>query len=289
MAPAMYALLEPNAFVAPVNLGPAPVSMPFATPAVIKMVDATFERDKNYFVSYKNINCACFRMLNELVPNQYKVSNTPSLIGWNATMSIQFILNQLEDTYGKPLAAVLFANDTLFKSAFSATKAPELLFYRIKQCQEIMTLGKLPYTPEQVIANALRLLMALQIFPTREFDMWENMAVKMYPALKTFIHEAYSHRLNSMELRNTTSTLGYAPPAQNMYHVLDIVTTTTMTSRWRPPSLQRPRVPPQLARWDRAQLQAVYTLGSWQPSTGASRQHSIRSSKSNRFCRARPG
>jgi hypothetical protein len=164
MAPAMYALLKLNRFVVPVNPGPAPVYTPFATPAAIKMVDATFKRDKNYFLSYKNINCTCFRMLNELVPNQYKVLNTPSLIGWNATMSIQFILNQLEDAYGKPSAAALFANDTLFKCAFSATKAPELLFYCIEQCQEIMTLGKLPYTPEQVIANALHLLMVCRYF-----------------------------------------------------------------------------------------------------------------------------
>ncbi len=67
-------------------------------------------------------------MLDELVPNQYKLSNMPALIGWNATMSIQFILNQSEDAYGKPSVAVLFANDTLFKSSFAATKAPELLF-----------------------------------------------------------------------------------------------------------------------------------------------------------------
>ncbi len=115
MAPAMYSLLEPNTFVAPVNLGAAPVYTPFVTPAAIKMVNATFKRDKNYFVSYKNINLACFHMLNELVPNQYKVLNNPSLIGWNATMSIQFILNRLEDACDKPLAAALFANDTLFK------------------------------------------------------------------------------------------------------------------------------------------------------------------------------
>jgi hypothetical protein len=181
-----------------------------------------FERDKNYFVSYKNINHACFRMLDELVPNQYKVSYTPALIGWNATMSIQFILNQLEDVYNKPLAAALFANDTLFKSPFAATKAPKLLFYHMEQCQEIMTLGKLTYTPEQVIANALHLLMASQIFPNQEFKTWETMAVKTYPALKTFIHEAYSHQLNAMELQNMTSTLGYGPLAQNKYHMLDM-------------------------------------------------------------------
>jgi hypothetical protein len=148
MAPAVYALLKPNAFVVLVNPGPAPVYTPFVTPAAIKMVDATLKQEKNYFVSYKNINCTCFCMLDELVLNQYKVSNTPTLIGWNATMSIQFILNQLEDAYGKPLAVARFANDTLFKSAFSATKASELLLYHIKQCQEIMTLSKLPYTPE---------------------------------------------------------------------------------------------------------------------------------------------
>jgi hypothetical protein len=155
MAPAVYALLKPNAFVLPVDLGPALVYTPFGTPAAIKMVDAMFERDKNYFVSYKNINRACFCMLDELVPNQYKVLNTPALIRWNATMSIQFILNQLKDVYGKPLAVALFANDTLFKSPFTATKAPKLLFYRVEECQEIMTLGKLPYTPKQVIADAL--------------------------------------------------------------------------------------------------------------------------------------
>jgi hypothetical protein len=101
-------------------------------------------------------------MLDNLVPNQFKVSNTPTITGWNATMLIQVILNQMEDLYGKSLGAALFVNNTLFKSHFHATETPKLLFYRIKQCQEIMTLGKLPYTMEQVILNALCLLMALQ-------------------------------------------------------------------------------------------------------------------------------
>ncbi len=47
MPPAMYAFLEPNSFVMPANPGPAPLYTAFATPATIKMVEATFERDKN--------------------------------------------------------------------------------------------------------------------------------------------------------------------------------------------------------------------------------------------------
>jgi hypothetical protein len=97
----------------------------------------------------------------------------------------------------------LFANDTLFKSLFHATEAPELLFYRIEQCQEIMTLGKLPSTMEQVISNMLCLLMELQIFPLRDWTRGKKTTIEMYPALKTFIYKAYSHHHNLMELHNT--------------------------------------------------------------------------------------
>jgi hypothetical protein len=177
MAPEMYALLKPQPFVVPADPSPGPVYSPFAPLNTVKMADAAFERNKNYFLSYKNINQACYLMLNELVPNQYKVSNTPRLIEWNASMFIQDILNQMEDLYGKPSSASLIATDTLFKSPFAASEAPELLFYRIEQCQEVMTLGKLPYTLEQIIQKVLCLLMASNIFPTREFDTWEQFLV----------------------------------------------------------------------------------------------------------------
>jgi hypothetical protein len=159
-------------------------------------------------------------MLEDLDPNQFKVSNTSTLTGWNATILIQVIFNQMEDLYRKPLTVTLFANDTLIKSPLHATEAPKLLFYHIEQCQEITTLGKLPYTTEQVISNALCLLMGLQIFPLRESDTWENTAIKLYPAFKTFIHEAYSCCLNSMELHNRSSSLGYTAPSHSMYHLL---------------------------------------------------------------------
>ncbi len=123
MAPTVYTLLEPQAFVVPADPGQGLVYAPFAPPNTVKMADATFKRNKNYFLSYKNINQACFCMLDELVPNQYMVSNTPALIGWNALMSIQDIPNQMEGLYGKPRCALLFATKTLFKSPFAASEA----------------------------------------------------------------------------------------------------------------------------------------------------------------------
>jgi hypothetical protein len=135
MDPVVYALLEPQAFVVPADPGPGPVYALFAPPNTVKMANAAFKRSKNYFLSYKNINQACFHVLDEFVSNQYKVSNTPAIIGWNALMSIQDILSQMEGLYGKPSSASLFATNTLFKSSFATLESPELHFYRIEQCQ----------------------------------------------------------------------------------------------------------------------------------------------------------
>jgi hypothetical protein len=56
MAPNVYALLQPVLFTMPINLGPAPVYTQFAPPASMKMINTTFERNKNYYLLFKNIN-----------------------------------------------------------------------------------------------------------------------------------------------------------------------------------------------------------------------------------------
>ena len=83
-----------------------------------------------------------------------------------------------------------------------------------------MTLGNLPYTTEQIIANAVCILMSSKMVPTRDFEAWDAITLKTYLALKTYFHEAYNCRLNAIDLQNTSGALGYAP-AQNMYTVLE--------------------------------------------------------------------
>ncbi len=102
MDPGLYALIKPVPFAVPVNPGATPVYQNFSPPAVMKMVDYAFKWNKNYFLSYMNINRACFRMLDDSVPIQFKVLNVPTLTGWNTSMSIQEILTQLKMAYGKP-------------------------------------------------------------------------------------------------------------------------------------------------------------------------------------------
>ena len=97
MNPAAYNLLEGMAFVIPPDPGPTPVFPGGVAVArtIMKMTEAMFVRDKNYFLSYKNITKACFRMLDANVSAQFKVSNNTALTGWNSTMSIIDILKQL--------------------------------------------------------------------------------------------------------------------------------------------------------------------------------------------------
>jgi hypothetical protein len=158
-------------------------------------------------------------MLDANVSDQFKVSNNPTLTGWNSTMSITDILSQLQVLYGKPNMMMLYTNDTFCRSPMTASDSPKMLFYRIKQCQEIQRIGNLPYSEEQIIANEVRILLQANIFPLKEFDAWDAVTPKSYPTLKTFIHVAYGRRLTALALHSTSGQNGYAN--QTIYNVLE--------------------------------------------------------------------
>jgi hypothetical protein len=48
MDPALYILLEANAFVTPVSPGPTAIYPQFVTPAQMKMINNVYARNKNY-------------------------------------------------------------------------------------------------------------------------------------------------------------------------------------------------------------------------------------------------
>jgi len=114
MEPNMYALLEAVPFAIPINPGNTPIYTQFTTPLHMNISDAIFLCNKNYYLSYKDINCACFKMLDENVQPQYKVSNVTTMTGWDATMGVRLILEQLEGSYGKPDMMMIHQNDLLF-------------------------------------------------------------------------------------------------------------------------------------------------------------------------------
>ena len=127
-------------------------------------------------------------------------------------MEIIEIKEQMTTTYGRPMPTALLQNDTLFRSSYSPTDAPEVLFCRIEDCQEIMTLGDDPYTPMQLLNNAIRLLLGCGLYQC-DFDEWDRKgaADKVWINLKPIIQEAYQRRLNATG--NSSGQHGYVQNA----------------------------------------------------------------------------
>jgi hypothetical protein len=218
MDPIMYALIETDMFVQPPEPGDSPQYPQFAIPQAIKTCKCLWENAQNGYLLYINISRVCFRMLDELVQDQYKVSNDSNLLGWNPTMSIQLILAQLGNLYGKPTANIIWNNNILFAANFSSVDAPEMLFHQIEQCLEVAIIGTTPFTAAQLVNNTMHLLLKSGIFPTREFESWDAIPNKTWPVLKNFVHGVYACKLVASNIRNTTGQQGYIP--QNMYHIL---------------------------------------------------------------------
>ena len=212
----LYTLLDPNPFRLPNSPGPQAIyppstaGQPPLSRAEQATIDATFIRQRNYYQSYLNIKRACFTVLDDSIDDAFKVSNIPTIVGWNTTMEIMDIFDQLANMYGRPTPAALLSNDQLYRSIYSPADAPEVLFRRIEDCQEVQILGNDPYTPQQLINNAIRLLLATGLY-TRDFDdEWDRQdeADKTWPNLKSFIQAAYTRRLNATAA--TSGGQGYA-------------------------------------------------------------------------------
>ena len=95
---------------------------------------------------------------------------------------------------------------------YSPQDAPEVLFGRIKDCQEVQILGEDPYTAQQLLNNAVHLLLQTRLY-NRDFKDWDRKiaADKTWTTLKTFVQECYTRRINVNSI--TTGMQGYVQNA----------------------------------------------------------------------------
>ncbi len=91
---------------------------------------AKFSMIKNYFKTWKNIYRACYDTLNAHVNDAFKVAppTTPLTTGWNETMSLRVIFDQLAPTYWKPTQDTMRQNNLTFLAAYNMQDPPEILF-----------------------------------------------------------------------------------------------------------------------------------------------------------------
>ena len=128
MARAMYALLTPTPFWTPGNPGPLAIYYPtptaivdntgapvldtggqptFNVPPTIDCatqatIDSRFSREHNYWLSYLNIWCTVYNLLDDNINDAFKVSNNPALVGWNLTRRYANFLTKSQAHTGGP-------------------------------------------------------------------------------------------------------------------------------------------------------------------------------------------
>ncbi len=91
-----------------------------------------------------------------------------------------------------------------------AANAPEVLFCQIIECVKTALLSRNPYTDQQLVTNAICLLLTTGHY-TRPFEDWDCLMLRAqtWIALQTMIQEAFKQRLNMTA--PTAGHQGYAP------------------------------------------------------------------------------
>ena len=141
-----------------------------------------------------NIQQAVYNLLDDNIDDAFKVSNNPALVGWNPAMEVGDIFDQITSIYGRPVPAAVLQNDMLFWSVSSPQDAPEVLFCCIEDCQEVQILGEDLYTVQQLLNNAVHLLLQCGL-KTCDFEDWDRKIAsdKIWTNLKMFVQECYTH------------------------------------------------------------------------------------------------
>jgi hypothetical protein len=131
----MYALIDPKPFGLKLLNLPATTGVPKFPPiyaangtTVIPYtrkqmlhITAVFTRQKNYYNTACNIYCAVYDTLDAHINDAFKVAppTNPPTIGWNASMLLNEIFNQLMKTYSRPMPDAIQQNMMTFLAPYN--------------------------------------------------------------------------------------------------------------------------------------------------------------------------
>jgi len=97
-------------------------SNPTYVPVPAAMIDTDFVLRPNYWLSNLNIKRACYNVLNETIDDAFKFPPDPNLTGWNPSMEIIDIMEQMTTAYGRPTSTAL----SKMKRYFTALTRPSM-------------------------------------------------------------------------------------------------------------------------------------------------------------------
>ncbi len=208
LTPSMYSLIDPKPFDLKLLNLPTTTGVPQFPPIYTAngttvnpytgkqtlCITATFTCQKNYYDTACNIYRAVYNTLDTHSDDAFKVSppTTPPTIGWNASMLLNDIFDQMMKTYGHPTLNTMHQNMKTFLSPYNPQDLPEILFKRCTNCQEVAIIANVKYTDEQLLMNVIDLLTRCGLYQ-RDLEDWDRkpVAIKAWLNLRLFIQEAY--------------------------------------------------------------------------------------------------
>ena len=213
LSPAMYLLIDPTPFDMkllnlPNNSGLPEFPevkaidgtiVPYTCEQTLR-ITATIQRQKNYYDTACNIYRVVYNTLDTHIDNTFKVvpATTPPTIGWNSSMTLNDIFDQMMRTYGHLTPNAMRQNMMTFLSPYNPQDPPELLFKCCADCQEVAIIANVKYINQQLLMNIIDLLTQCGIYQ-RNLDNWDQKldANKKWLNLRPFIQEAYQRHLAS--------------------------------------------------------------------------------------------
>jgi hypothetical protein len=208
----MYSLIDPKPFnlkllnlptttgvpkFPPIYAADGTTVVPYMREQTLR-ITATFTHQKKYYNTACNIYRAVYNMLDAHVDKAFKVAppTTPPPIGWNTSMLLNDIFNQMMKTYGRPTPNTMRQNMMTFLPPYNPQDPPEILIKCCADCQEVAIVANIKYSNEQLLMNVIDLLTRCGLYQ-RHLEDWDRKpnANKTWLNLRPFIQEAYQRHL----------------------------------------------------------------------------------------------
>jgi hypothetical protein len=138
-------------------------------------ITTTFSCQKSYYNTACIIYRAVYNRLDAHVDDAFKVAppTTPPTIGWNVSMLLNDIFNQMLKMYGCPMPDAMCQNMMTFLSPYNPQDLPEILFKRCADCQEVAIIANIKYFNEQLLMNGIDLLTRCGLYQ-RDLEDWDR-------------------------------------------------------------------------------------------------------------------
>jgi hypothetical protein len=175
------------------------------------------------YTEYDVLMQALRKMIIESVDETYIKSLRNKYTRYNAITPTN-MLKHLMDNYGKITPEDIVQNDNRLNEPWDGSEPFENIIERVDECIEFAKEAERPYSPEQILDRALRIVSKTGLYHD-DLKEWKKkaMANKTWPNFKTFMIEAQT---NNREVQQNNKQAGYGMAAEQFELLANLMSAT---------------------------------------------------------------